>query len=245
MATQSNTQPAVQWDEMVEQVKRSFDLNDPADRSAIEQWLNDVEQVRQQAAVNDIVTLFTSPEVLAGALAFFIADIEDNRALYHLRLARIRRQQQQMNLKLILGVAQGCFPNEQAGEQVVPEMLAVMKANQKAQQQMLADVVAMSHQLAQGETAAEELAWPAALGSGIQQYAADLVEFLSRNGDAGRQLVQRVCQDRNYAQEAAQEQQLPQCIQFLAGIVTKVSNSLPQVQPERRMGFQLAGRAAG
>jgi hypothetical protein len=243
MATQSNNQPTIKWEEIVERVLQNFDRNDPADRSAVDQWESYVEKVRQRAAVHDIVTSFSSPEVLEGALAFFIADIEDNRANYYQRLAQVRRQQQLMNLQLLLGAKQGCFPSQQGGEEVVPEMLAVMKVNPKAQQRLLAEVVALSKKLAQGDVVEEELDRQTALG-GFQEYTADLTEFLSRNGDAGRQLVQRVCQDRNYAQEAAQEEQQPKCIRFLADIVTKVNNSLPpQAPPERRMGFKPAGRA--
>jgi hypothetical protein len=225
-------------------VTKSFDQDDATTQHAIAQWRADQEKARAQQAASEVVAAFTSPLVLEAVLAFHKADIEENIAIYKAKVAHSERQLKFMNMRVALGAAQGYFVDDEAGDRVVPAMLAVMRTSKEAKTRMLHQLVQTLKRGAEQGVAPEEADLPAGLGDGVKALSADLTEFEQINGDNGRQLVVQVCEDASFAEKVSADERLPKCIRFLAQVVSEISTSNKLPAPERRMGFNVAAKAA-
>jgi len=232
------------WDEIEKRVVESFDLDDTGVNYGVSCWRENVKKARAVEGAGEIAHGFTSQKVLDAALDFFKSDITENMAIFEVKRAQNERLMKMMNLRTTLGEAEGVFVNEENGERIVPELLAVIRVTQSARTKMLQQVVQASMTLASsnGDKDAEQPCWPAGLGDGVQDFANDLTEFLSANGDAGREMVTRVCQDTDFAKEIRNNEDMPRCIKFLAHLVveTNTNNQLPD--KERRIGFGFSSR---
>lgn len=232
------------WEEIEKRVVESFDLDDVGANYGVSRWREHVEKARGVEDAGEVSHSFTSPKVLDAVVDFFKADIAENVAIFQVKLARNNRLMKLMNLRVALGEAQGVFVDEEDGEHVVPELLAVLRVTKSAKTKMLQQVVEASMTLAHnnGDENAEQPSWPVGLGDGIQDFANDLTEFISANGDEGREVVTRVCQDTGFAKKVCNDEDMPKPIRFLAQVVVeaKTNNHLPD--KERRIGFGFSGR---
>lgn len=227
------------WDEIVNRVVESFNLDDVGANYGVSRWREHVERARSVEHAGNVSHAFTTPEVLDAVVDFFKADIAENMAIFKINLARNNRLMKMMQLRVALGEAQGVFVDDEEGERVVPELLAVIRVTDSAKTKMLRQVVQASMTLARnnGEESDDQPTWPAELGKGIQNFAKDLTAFISINGNEGRELVMRICQDPTFAETLENDQNIPNPIRFLAEVVVKVNthNRLPD--KERRIGF--------
>jgi len=232
------------WEEIEKRVVESFDLEDVGAHFGVSRWREHVEKARGAEDAGEIAHSFTSTEVIDAAVDFFKSDIAENMAIFKVKLARNDRLMKLMSLRVALGEAQGVFVDEENGEHVIPELLAVIRVTKSAKTKMLRQVVQASLTLASNNGAGEvdPPSWPAGLGDDIQDFANDLTEFINNNGDTGREMVTRVCQDAGFAKKVCTDEDMPKPIRFLAQIVveTKTDNHLPD--KERRIGFGFGSR---
>lgn len=232
------------WVECKKRVVESFDLDDVGTNYGVSRWLEHVEKERGVEEAGEMAYRFTSPQVLDAAVDFFKTDIAENIAIFQARIARNDRQRKLMELRLKLGEVQGVFVDEEKGERIVPELLGVMRITKSSKTKMLHQLVTASMTMA-GDNGDEEIAppiWPTGLGDGIQDFANDLNDFVSTNGDKGREMVMRVCQDTAFAKKVRNDEELPKAIRFLASIVTEVNTDSHLPERERPIGFGFAGQ---
>ena len=232
--TKNETPPT--WAEIEKRVIESFNLDDVGANYGVSRWREHVEKARGVEDAGEVAYPFTSPKVLDAVVEFFKADIAENIAIYQVKLARNDRLMKLMNLRVALGEAQGVFVDEEDGEHVVPELLAVVRVTKA---KMLQQVVQASLTLAHnnGDENAEQPSWPAGLGDGIQDFANDLSEFIATNGEEGREIVTRVCEDINFAKKVCNDEELPRCIRFLAQVVVEANTNNHLPKKKRRIGF--------
>lgn len=232
------------WEEIEKRVVKFFDLDDVGANYGVSRWRQHVEKVRGVADAGEVSHSFSAPKVLGAVVDFFKADIAENVAIFQVKLARNDRLMKLMNLRVALGEGEGVFVDEEDGEYVVPELLAVLRVTKSAKTKMLQQVVEASMTLVHnnGDENAEQPSWPVGLVNGIQDFVNDLTEFISANGDEGRELVTRDCQDIVFAKKVCSAEDMPKPIRFLAQVVVeaKTNNHLPD--KERRIGFGFAGR---
>lgn len=227
------------WDEIERRVVESFNLDDVGVNYAVSRWREHVEKARELEDAGETAYPFTSPKVRDAVIEFFQADIAENEVIFRVKLARNGRLMKLMNLRVALGEAQGVFVDEEGGEHIVPELLAVLRVTKSAKTKMLQRVVQASMALADNNSDenAEEPSWPAGLGGGIPDFANDLQDFVDQAGDQGRDMVTRVCQDTGFAKSIRNDEDFPQCIKFLAQIVIEANCNNPLPEKERRIGF--------
>ena len=227
------------WTEIEKRVVESFDLEDVGAFYGVSRWREHVEKARGTEEASEIAHCFTSTKVLDAAVDFFKADIAENVAIFKVKLARNDRVMKLMNLRVALGEFQGVFVDEEEGERVVPELLSVIRVTKSAKTKMLQQVVQASMTLANnnGDEEADPPSWPTGLGDGIQDFANDLTEFITTNGDEGREMVTRVCQDIGFAKKVCNEEGLPHPVRFLAQVVIKTNTNNRLQDEERRIGF--------
>ena len=232
------------WAEIEKRVVESFNLDDVGANYGVSRWREHVEKVRGVEDAGEVAYPFTSPEVLDAAIEFFKADIAENIAIYQVKLARNDRLLKMMNLRVALGEAQGVFVDEEDGEHVVPELLAVLRVTKSAKTKMLQQVVQAAMTLAHnnGDENAEQPSWPAGLGDGIQDFANDLAEFISANGEEGREIVTRVCEDINFAKQVCNNEEFPRPIRFLGQVVVEANTNNHLPKKKQRIGFGFGSR---
>lgn len=232
------------WAEIEKRVVESFNLDDVGANYGVSRWREHVEKARGVEDAGEVAYPFTSPKVLDAVVEFFKADIAENIAIYQVKLARNDRLLKMMNLRVALGEAQGVFVDEEDGEHVVPELLAVLRVTKSAKTKMLQQVVQASMTLAHnnGDENAEQPSWPAGLGDGIQDFANDLTEFISANGEEGREIVTRVCEDTDFAKKVCNDEDMPRPIRFLGQVVVEANTNNHLPKKEQRIGFGFGSR---
>jgi len=232
------------WDEIEKRVLEPFDLNDIGVRLAVATWRKNVEKIRAGQNADEIAHYFTSPEVLDPVVEFLQSELREDIAVSRVKLARNEHVMKLMNLRVVLGQTQGVFVDEENGERIVPKLLAVVRVTKSAETKKLRELIQASRTLANntGDDKDEQPSWPSGLGEGIQDFADDLKEFISTNGDQGREMVSLICQDPGFAKTVSKDAEMPQCIKFLTQIVveTNTSNHLPE--KVRQIGFGATGR---
>lgn len=238
MTNDTATKRNADWDDLEARVLEPFDLTDVGVKYAVDRWRVELEKRRELQEMGKVTHAFSSPKVIDAVVNFFRADIAENQAIYKAKVARSKRVLAFMNIEVALGECDGFFADEDDGEHVVPERLAVLRVSKAARQKNLHRVVQASMQLARsnGDDEADEPSFPSVLGD-IQEYAADLKDFIDGNGNEGREIIVRVCEDRGFAQKVSKDDDMPRCLRFLAQIVveTNTMNRLPAT--ERRIGF--------
>jgi len=134
--------------------------------------------------------------------------------------------------------------DEEDGEHIVPELLAVLRVTKSAKTKMLQQVVQASMTLAHnnGDENAEQPSWPPGLGDGIQDFANDLTEFLSANGEEGREIVTRVGEDTDFAKKVCNDEDMPRPIRFLGQVVVEANTNNHLPKKEQRIGFGFGSR---
>lgn len=218
-------------------LRESLNLDDPRDKFAYQEWEKDAEKTRKAATEHDLAHIFVSPEVTDAAFEYCKADVEENKLLFQIRAARNERKIQKMKLLAALGQYDGYFPNEDEHEELVLVALAVCKLTKaRLYQQVIDTSLKMAGDAAQLDS--EAPAFPVALGDGIREFADDLRALIQENGDAGRQLVTRVCTDCDFAKKVREDDEMPKAIQFLAGLSLELrkKNKLPDKEV-RHIGF--------
>jgi len=229
----TNDKAIPNWDEIEKRVINSFNLDDVGTSYGVSNWNEQVEKAHSAEGADEVAHIFTSPKVLDAVVDFFKADIEESEAIFRVRVARNERLLKLTNLRATLGEAQGVFVDEEDGERIVPELLAVVRVNKS---KMLKQVVQASITLANnnGDDNEEQPLWPAGIGD---DFSNDLTEFVSANGDQGREMVLLVCEDTVFAKKICNDEEYPESIRFLAEIVVEANskNNLPG--QERRIGF--------
>lgn len=235
MAKKTKTEVETTWGDVERHVLTGLDMGEAGVRYAVKRWRDDVAEARQADDPDRVAHTFVSREVIKATIDYFRADIADNEAIYRLKVARSKRRKALMDLHTALGEHDGFFVDEQGGERIVPERLAVTRVDKAAQINALHRVVQASIQLAKsnGDGAVEEPAFPADLGDGIRDFENDLKEFIRANGDQGREMVLRVCEDRDFATEVIANEEMPKSVRFLAAIVveTVMKNRIPERPP--------------
>lgn len=244
MSEMTNNEAANDWDEIEKRVVKAFDLDDVGANYGVSRWREHVEKTRGVEDAGEIAHDFTSPKVLNTVVEFFRSDIEENEAIFRVKVARNNRLLKLMNLRVALGENQGVFVDEEDGERVVPELLAVVRVTKSAKTKMLQQVVQASMTLVHnnGDENAEQPSWPAGLGEGIQDFANDLTEFITANGEEGREIVTRVCEDINFAKQVCNDEDLPRPVRFLGQVVVEANTNNHLPKKERAIGFGFASR---
>ena len=223
------------WEEIEKRVLESFDLNDVGIRFAVEAWRKSVEKVRDAEDLGEVAHSFSSAEALDAAVAFHQADIGENLAIFKVKTARNERRLALMNIVKALGESQGVFVDEDEGEHIIPELLVVTRVSKSAKSKMLQQVVEATMTLAtNGNGDSEDIKWPSSIS---EDFRNDLEEFLSANGDAGREIITRVCHDAGFAKKVRQDEEMPRPIRFLAQIVVEASSNNRLPNRERKIGF--------
>jgi hypothetical protein len=249
MTTKARNETPPTWAEIEKRVIESFNLDDVGANYGVSRWREHAEKARGVEDAGEVAYPFTSSKVLDAVVEFFKADIAENIAIYQVKLARNARLLKLMNLRVALGEAQGVFVDEEDGEHIVPELLAVLRVTKSAKTKMLQQVVQASMTQASmtlahnnGDENAEQPSWPAGLGDGIQDFANDLSEFIATNGEEGREIVTRVCEDINFAKEVCNNEDLPRPIRFLGQVVVEANTNNHLPKKERRIGFGFGSR---
>jgi hypothetical protein len=243
MANGINIKPQHSWRALKKAVAAMANLKTRSVAFAFRQWCEDADKTRKACDEGCVVHKFTSTEVFVAAVAFFLADIGENVAIHHLRVARDRRRLKLANLRGALGKYDGFFLDEDEGDSIVPERLAVVRITNATRIQALQQVVMASRRLAESDDdgTSGEVPFPTSLGDGIQAFAADLANFIKTNGERGRSLIRQVCENLSYAGQVIDDEAMPPPVKFLAKIVIEAigHNRLPE---ERKFGFG-AGRS--
>ena len=238
------TGTAPKWNEVKKRVVEEFDLDEVGCNYGVSRWLKQVENVRAFEDAGEIKHSFTSPKVIDAVVESCKADIEENIAIYKRKLAQNNHLLKMRNLTVILGEAQGVFVDEKKGEQIVPELLAVTRVTKSAKTKMMKQVVEASISLASnnGDEGTEQPNWPTGLGDWIQLFADDLSEFIAEYGEEGCEMVQRICEDIEYAKRVCEDEELPHPIRVLSRIVLEIhsNNNLPK--DKRAVGFELSSQ---
>ena len=241
--------PANAWDRLVARVIEPFDLNDVGHRWAVDQWRKHAEAERDGEPLGKIVHEFASDEVLAAAVGFFHADIEENIAIFKAKVAKNRRYEALVQVRSALGVHEGFFPDED--EAIDVERLAVIRNGRDEEQAKHRKLVEVSRALAEAEGDPEAVITGAQLpgalreNEGIKAFLSDLVEFIGANGERGRDLVSRVCADEAEASRVKGDEDMPKPLRFLAGIAVDLNRNGQKLPVQHRpLGFG-AGSATG
>ncbi len=227
------------WEEIEKRVTDSFDKNDVCANYGLECWKKEVEKVRKAEELSEIAYQFIQQGVLDAAVEFFKADIEDNMAFFRMKVSRNTRLLKLMNIRIALGEQSGIFIDEDEGERIVPEILAVIRVSKSAKKKILSQVVESAMTLANnnGDANGEKPVWSAAFGEGIDEFAKDLDEFISANGEDGSNMVRTICRDLNYAKKISNDDNMPKPIRALAGFVMEIRENKLASNKEAAIGF--------
>jgi hypothetical protein len=234
--------PSVIWPDIEARVVDGFDGQDVAQHSAVELWRKHVEVERDGDPLGEVVHTFASNQVLAAAVAFFQADIEENIAIFRAKVAKNRRYEAYVQVRCALGIHEGVFPDDEMS--VVVERLAVIRDGCQEEQVKNRKLLDLSQALATAEGDPEEVIARAQLpgslreDSGVKAFLADLVEFITANGERGGDMVDRVCTDEKAANHVVGDESMPKALRFLAAISIEVSRDCKTLPAERRpVGF--------
>jgi hypothetical protein len=231
------------WGEIEKRVMVSLDCNDVNVNHAVNCWREQVQKTRDMKDEMAVTHSFTTPEVFDALVNFFRSDIAEKEAIFRMKIAENNRLSALMNLRVMLGVHEGIFIEEEEGEYIAPECFAIIRNGKKERTKQLQKVIEASKRFAQssGEDGAIQPSFPTSLGEGIQDFASDLTEFINTNGDQGREVVVRICDDHDFAKKVINDDEMPRPLRFLADLVveTTVKNCLPK--KEGQIGF---GRAS-
>jgi hypothetical protein len=237
--------PPVTWTDIETRVLDGFDAQEVAQRSAVKLWLKHVEAERAGDPLGKVVHAFASNQVLAAAVAFFQADIEEDIAIFRAKVARNRRYEAYVQVRCALGIHEGVFLDDEMS--IVVERLAVIRGGREEEQAKNRELLDLSQALAEARTDPEEVIAGAQLpGSlreddGVKAFLADLVEFILANGKRGRDMVDRVCKDEKVASHVVGDDNMPKALRFLASISIELSRDRKTLPAERRpVGFAAA-----
>lgn len=225
--TSTTTQPSEQIaaSGFEERVLDAFNLDDVAASCAVKAWKEHCLQVLGET-VGEETHRFSSEAVINAAVEFFQADIRENLAIHQTKVAREERLLALMVLRATLGASEGVFPDEDEGERIVPERLSVVKVSNADKTKVLEQVIEVSRRIADGDHDGDATdAFPKDIGEGIQKFTADLQTLISMAGQNGRETVTRICDEREYANEVLQGDEMPRPLRFLAKIVLETSSS--------------------
>ena len=240
MSEMTNDKAVPNWDEIEKRVIESFNIDDVGTSYGVSRWKEHVDKARGTEDSGEIAHHISSPMVLDAVVEFFKSDIEKNEAIFRVKVARNERLLKLMNLRVTLGEAQGVFVDEEDGEHVVPELLAVVRVTKA---KMLKQVVHASMTLANnnGDENAEQPSWPAGVS---EDFSNDLTEFINANGDQGREMVTRVCEDTVFAKKVCNDEEYPKPIRFLAQVIVEANSNNNLPGQERRIGFGIGDHIA-
>lgn len=239
MITETCVEQKARDDQNIEaRVLEGFDLEDVATACAVRSWKDHFAQVIDET-VGDETHRFNSEAVLSAAVVLFQAEIRENLAVHQVKVAHVEWLLALMKLRAELGAREGIFPDEDEGERIVPERLAVIKVSKAEKTKLLEQVIEASRRIAEGSHDGEAIdAFPKGVGEGIRDFAVDLQTLISKAGQDGREAVTRICDDREYANEVLQDDQMPRPLRFLAQIVIETSsNDLPKKANHVGFGF--------
>lgn len=226
------------WEQISGRLRQAFNLDHPADRFAFDEWEKSAEKQRKAASEHELVYALAAAEELEAAIDYFKADIEENKLLYQLKVARNRVKLTRTKLVASMG-EQGFFLDEDDHQEVVPAALGVYKVSKdKIYQQVRNAALALAAEPVAPGAESTGPDFPASLGEGILEFRADLVAFIKANGAAGREVVRRLCTDPAFAKKVHQDEEMPKPLQFLAGLSLDLHkrNKLPS-QEDRPIGF--------
>ena len=227
------------WEEIQNRVIEHFNGNDICDKYSVSLWQEELENVRGARDAGEILHHFTVPNVIDAAIEFFKSSIEENRAIFQVKVKMNRRRMKLMALQSALGEDQGLFVNEEEGEMIVPELLAVIRVNKT---ERLQQIIQTSMSLARDEKGEckDQPSWPSGTD---ENFSNDLTKFINTNGDEGRELVTRVCEDIGFARTVHNDEEMPMPIRFLAQIVTEAGKDTHIHKKKKIIGFASSSRS--
>lgn len=215
-----------------ERALATFNDDSPGGRFAVAEWRRTLDRVRAEFGDAKVVHRPRAPEVLDALVARFVADLEDNRAMYTARIARNRLKNAQQAAEAAIEEREGYLIDTEAGDRLVAELGAVVRRDPRARAGVAREVVATCPALATGE----EAAFPAHDGLNCDEFEADFRAFLRDNGNRGEELAARVCDDVELAKTVAGDEQAPKPLRFLASLVVQSNAFALPARPDR-VGF--------
>jgi len=230
---------ALSREELRDLVLDGLDREQAGARYGIRRWDADFECTLRERDEEDLRHVFHAPEVRDAMVGYFRADIAENEAIYRFQVARNAKRAARLRLEVALGEHDGVFVEEDAGDEIVPELQGVTRVSKQARVAKLRRVVEASARLAERpeEPEAEGLWFPPSLGEGVEDFARDLSEILKVGGEKARSLVLRVCNDIDIAKRVESDPDMPKPLRYLAGIVAKTWAEISTPLTCRQIGF--------
>lgn len=230
----------VSWEEMEKIILKPFGSGDVAVKHAVARWTSDIADVRGDEKAGEVVHSFENRGVLESVVRFCRADILENYLLYMAKLAKHHRMLARQSMPVVLAEKEGIFVDEENGEQIVPELLSVRRVSAadkiKTFKQVVRSTLALAE--AKGEPTDGGPEWPIGVMKGLGKYVNDIQEFIQATGEGGCEFISRVCTDVDFAASVRQDEKTPQCVKFLAEIVTELSKRSPIPSKKAKVGFQ-------
>jgi hypothetical protein len=221
------------WKDIEAKVLKAFDLRDKSQEYGVKEWKEYVEKIRSSEVKGDIIKTFESREVYDVLVSYFISDIEDNIARYRLKLCQSNRQNKLMSLALALGEYDTVFIDEERGEKIVPELLGIASVtNEKIYKRVLQASVCLAQNYTEDKSV--EITWPLEVSS---DFTDELTTFIKSNGDQGRELIMRICEDGNCANDIYTDSEMPKPLRFLAQMSLEINKNNFLSKKKRSIGF--------
>ena len=235
------TIPFPELEEMDKVILEIYDLNDVEIKYAIKHWQKQNEGIRKDEDVGDVIHTFDSLTVKEAAIKYQQAKINTLRDQYRVNVDIKKENLALANLVAALGEFDGIFADEDEGDQIVPELMAVLRITKADKLKRINRIIDTSMQLAQSEDGEikNQPDFSASFGDGIKQYIKDLLEFINTNGNDGREVVIRICKDVKFAKNVREDDEYPSPLRFLAKLKLEIGadTHLPNKSQNTGFGF--------
>ncbi len=239
--------PGVADDTVAVEVAGRLDWQTPLMRKAFEFWWQARQSELQTEPMGKMVHRFVSAEVRERMLQFMVAEILEEVAILKAHLAQQRRKE--MAAHFSASVAEHDLFFEQEEDRIFIHRGEVWRVTKADELEAVRQTVAFVRELATGTasiTAEDALneKLPAHLRRyGIGAFTKDVGDFLPRHGEEGREIMRRICDDKEMAEQVEAHPQSPLVLQHLAGLC-KMLNAAALPKAASRMATPVGFAAA-
>lgn len=209
-----------------------------ARKYAIARWRERVKGIREEYEDGNVAHVFTSSEVLEAARKYHTADIARFEATYEVKLAREALAVAEKELRVALARHDGFLLDEEEGDQLVPEMLAIVRKTKADEVKRLRGVIEFARLTAQAADGEHRNAVPRPKGPGLSSFASDLLEFIEASGEQGCATIRRICESVNVASRVKDDPEVPPPLRFLARLVVDTNDYMVLSVHHQPMGFR-------
>jgi hypothetical protein len=232
---------------MAEKIKNEVlalykDTKDVCLRKAVKQWEDAHFDPCMTDPVGELFHAITSPEMMAAAIAWHQADIEENAAINRREVAGVKVRDAMYRFRSALAEIDGVCITSDDMYVNIPRLEVWRSEPAKLKRILPQKVASFCRKLAKGEIDIGECRKGHIPNDFkelqvIGDFVKDILDFIEAKGEQGAAHVSAICDNGELAQQVAEDEAAPAPIRFLAKSVATSANLSAKEKSKRPVGF--------